>query len=156
LTEFLKDQPIAALLHGTENLGTVMVVKALRQNIRSVQGRVPIELTHELYSHPAAPVVRLVTRIHDRPDSSLGLEAFVNVEDPDQRGDYAALAEQDHSLMLFYDERLAHQLTKRVGTPTPEAVTEVLTSAARLLADIPLERRDFDRAKAEVMARTQL
>ena len=35
----------------------------------------------------------MVTRIYDRPDSSLGLETFINVEDPDQRGDYAALAE---------------------------------------------------------------
>src|SRR5215216_6895249 len=115
LAEFLRDQPIAALLHGTENQGTVLIVKAPRPEIRSVQGRVPIELRHELYQHPAAPVVRLVTRIYDRPDSSLGLETFINVEDPDQRADYAALAEQDHLLMLFYDDRLAHQLTKRVG-----------------------------------------
>src|SRR5215212_6932058 len=137
MAEFLRDQPIAALLHGTENQGTVLIVKAPRQEIRSVRGRVPIEFRHELYSHPAAPVVRLVTRIHDRPDSSFGLETFVNVEDPDQRADYAALAAQDHLLMLFYDERLAHQLTKRVGTPNPEAVNEVLTTADRLLAAIP-------------------
>lgn len=156
LAEFLKDQPIAALLHGTENQGTVLVVKAPRQEIRSVQGRVPIELRHELYRHPAAPVIRMVTRIYDRPDSSLGLETFVNVENPVQRADYAALAEQDHLLMLFYDERLRHQLTKRVGTPDPEAVTEVLTTADRLLTAIPADRRDFDRAKADVMARTQL
>src|SRR3954463_8288355 len=134
LAEFLKDQPIAAFLLGTENEGTVLVVKAPRQEIRSVQGRVPIELRHELYQHPAAPVVRVVTRIYDQPDSSLGLETFINVEDPDQRSDYAALAEQDHLLMLFYDERLRHQLTKRVGTPNPEAVSEVLITADRLLA----------------------
>ena len=90
-----RDQPIAALLHGTENEGTVLVVKVPRQEIRSVQGRVPIELRHELYQHPAAPVVRVVTRIYDRPDSSLGLETFINVEDPDQRADYAALAIQE-------------------------------------------------------------
>src|SRR5204862_2246429 len=78
LAEFLKDQPIAALLHGTENLGTVLAVKAPRQEIRSVQGRVPIELRHELYQHPAAPVVRMVTRIYDRPDSSLALETFIS------------------------------------------------------------------------------
>src|SRR3954464_389113 len=82
MAEFLKDQPIAALLHGTENQGTVLIVKAPRQEIRSVRGPVPIELTHELYQHPTAPVVRMVTRIHDRPDSSLSLETFINVEDP--------------------------------------------------------------------------
>jgi hypothetical protein len=156
LAEFLRDQPIAALLHSTENEGTVLVVKAPRREIRTVQGRVPIELRHELYQHPAAPVVRMVTRIYDRPDSSLGLETFINVEDADQRADYAALAQQDHLLMLFYDERLRHQLTKRVGTPNREAVSEVLATAERLLAAVPAERRNFDRAKADVMARTQL
>ena len=149
-------QTIAALLHGTENQGTVMIVKAPRSEIRSVRGRVPIELRHELYQHPAAPVVRMLTRIYDRPDSSLALETFVNVEDVDQRADYAALAEQDHLLMLFYDERLRHQLTKQVGAPDPETVTEVLTTAERLLAAIPTNRRDFNRAKADVMARTGL
>lgn len=78
------------------------------------------------------------------------------VEDPDQRANYAALAQQDHLLLLFYDERLAHQLTKRVGTPNPEAVSKVLTSADRLLEAIPAEGRDFDRAKADVMAATGL
>jgi hypothetical protein len=156
LAEFLRDQPIAALLHSTENEGTVLVVKAPRQEIRSVQGRVPVELRHELYQHPAAPVIRIVTRIYDQPDSSLGLETFINVEDVDQRTDYSALAQQDHLLMLFYDERLRHQLTKRVGTPSREAITEVLTTAERLLSAIPADRRDFDHAKADVMAKTEL
>jgi hypothetical protein len=58
--------------------------------------------------------------------------------------------------MLFYDERLRHQLTKHVGTRNPEAVSEVLTTADRLLAAISEEHRDLDRAKADVMARTTL
>ena len=74
----------------------------------------------------------------------------------DERTDYAELAEQDHLLMLFYDEQLRHSLTKRVGGVDPQAVTEVLTNADRLLAAIPSGQRDFDRAKAEVMARTSL
>jgi hypothetical protein len=155
LAEFLRDQEYAALLHETDQ-GTVFIVKAPRQEIRSVRGRAPIELRHELYQHPAAPAVRMVTRIYDRLDSSLGLETFINVEDPDQRSDYAALAQQDHLVMLFYDDRLQHRLTKCVGTPNPEAVTEVLTAADRLLAVIPAGGRDFDRAKAEVIAGTQL
>lgn len=156
LADFLKDHPIAALLHGTENQGTVLIVKAPRREIRSVQGRVPIEFRHELYQHPLAPVVRLVTRIYDQPQSALALETFVNVGDPDQQADYAALGQQDELLMLFYDEGLRHSLTKRVGGVDPEAVSEVLTNAAQLLTAIPPERRDFDRAKAEVMAMTQL
>src|SRR5215207_8288171 len=91
LAAFLKDQQYAALLHPTDQ-GTVMVVKAPRRDIRSVQGRVPIELRHELYQHPAAPVVRLVTRIYDQPDRPLALETFINVDDDDQRQDYGELA----------------------------------------------------------------
>jgi hypothetical protein len=155
LAEFLKDQQYAALLHATDR-GTVLVVKAPRRDIRSARGRVPIELRHELYSHPAAPVVRMLTRIYDQPSSSLALETFVNVDDPDQRADYAALAQQDRLLMLFYDEQLRHSLTKRVGGVDSQTITEVLTNADRLLAAIPPARRDFDRAKADVMVRTEL
>ena len=155
LAEFLKDQQYAALLHATDR-GTVLVVKAPRRDIRSVRGQAPIELRHELYSHPAAPVVRLLTRLYDQPYSSLALETFINVEDPDQRADYAALARQDRLLMLFYDEQLRHSLTKRVGGLNAQAITEVLSTADRLLAAIPPAKRDFDRAKADVMARTEL
>jgi hypothetical protein len=151
LAEFLKGQPIAALLHATENQGTVMVVKAPRREIRSVQGRVPIELRHELYHHPLAPVIR----IYDRPDSSFGLETFVNVEDPDQRSDYATLAQQDELHLLFYDERLQHRLTKRVGQDRTD-LQGLLAQADWLLGTIRPERFDFDRAKADVMARTAL
>jgi hypothetical protein len=34
-------------------------------------------------------------------------------------------------------ERLAHPLIKQVGTPNPEAVSEVLTTADQLLTAIP-------------------
>src|SRR5258708_5570398 len=114
LAEFLKDRPIAAILHATDQ-GTVLVVKAPGQEIESVRGTVPIEQRHELYHHPLAPVVRIVTRIYDRPEAPLAFETFVNVEDPDQRADYAALADQEVLHVLFYDERLHHRLTKRVG-----------------------------------------
>ena len=62
LAEFLWSQEYVALLHAT-NHGTVLVVKMPRHEIASVRGRVPIEVRQELYSHPAAPVIRLVTRI---------------------------------------------------------------------------------------------
>ena len=155
LAEFLKSQQYAALLHAT-NRGTVLVVKAPRHEIASVRGRVPVEMRHELYAHPASPVIRVVTRIYDQPDSSLALETYVNVEEADQRADYAALAERDHLLMLFYDELLRLTLTKQVGGVDPEVVAEVLRNADRLLATIPPNRRNFDRAKADVMDMTEL
>src|SRR5205823_4125437 len=90
LAEFLRGQQYAALLHAT-NQGTVLAVKMPGYEINSVRGRVPIEVRHELYSHPMSPVIRMVTRIYDQPDSSVALETYVNVGDPDQWADYAAL-----------------------------------------------------------------
>jgi hypothetical protein len=155
LAEFLLSQQYAALLHST-NQGTILVVKMPRYEITSVRGRVPIEIRHELYSHPAAPVIRMVTRIYDQPDSSVALETYVNVADEVQRADYAALRDSSSLLMLFYDDQVQHSLTKRVGGTAPSVIDEVLRHADQLLAAIPLARRDFDRAKADVMHRTEL
>lgn len=115
------------------------MVKAPRAEIRSVQGRVPV-----------------VTRIYDQPAAPLAMETFVNVADPEQRSDYAALAGQEHLLLLFYDEGLTHALTKRVGGMGPTVISDVVTEADRRLAVIPPHRLDFDQAKADVMERTEL
>jgi hypothetical protein len=155
LAEFLRGQRYAALLHAT-NQGTVLVAKVPRPDIDSVRGRVPIELRHELYAHPTSPVIRLVTRIYDQPDSSLALETYVNVADEVQRTDYTALGHSSTLLLLFYDDQVRHILTKRTGGIAPDVIDEVLRTADQLLAAIPVDRRDFDRAKADVMQRTQL
>jgi hypothetical protein len=155
LAAFLKEQQYAALLHATD-LGTVLVVKAPAVDIASVRGQMPIGTRHELYAHPASPVIRMVTRIYDQPERPLALETFINVEDPDQRADYAALTRQDELLMLFYDQTLRHALSKRIRQTDQPQLLEVLTTADRLLAAIPEDRRDFDTAKAEVMHQTNL
>jgi len=155
LTDFLKDRPFACLTHGTDQ-GTVLLVKAPAHEIRSLAGRVPVHLRYELYDDPAAPVVRMVVRIHDQPEHPLALETFINVEDPQQRDDLAALANQDRLLMLFYDEGLAHRLTKTVPHPRGDLVTQILDQANSLLAGIPRERFDFEAAKRRVMETTCL
>lgn len=149
LAEFLKDQPYAALLHATENFGTVTVVKASKQDIDSVRGTVPVELRHELYHHPLAPVVWLVTLIYDRLDSPLALETFINVEDFDQRVDYAALTEQERLYPLFYDERLQHRLTKHIGQDRAD-LGGLLAQADWLLGTVHPDRFDFDQANETV------
>lgn len=136
--------------------GTVLVIKAPGGDIRSVRGRVPIGLRYELYEHPAAPVIRMVLRIYDQPTRPLALETFINVEDPQQRSDFAALGNQDELHMLFYDETLAHRLSKGVGNPDRAAVGQIVGTADRLLAAIPPERFSFEQAKAAVMERTRL
>lgn len=155
LATFLRPHQYAALLHATD-LGTVLLVKAPSHDITSVQGQVPIGTRHELYNHPASPVIRMVTRIYDQPDRPLSLETFVNPGDPDQRSDYQALARQDELVLLFYDQHLRHALSKRLRLTDQPRLLEVLTAADRLLAAIPEPQRDFDTAKAEVLRRTQL
>lgn len=155
LADFLREQQYAAFLHAT-NLGTVLLVKSPRREITSVRGRVPIAFTHELYAHPASPVIRMLTRIYDQPDRPLALETFINVGDPDQRDDYAALSRQDELLLLFYDEQLRHALTKTTRGTDWEAVARVLMTADRLLSAIPAARRDFDAAKSDVMEQTDM
>ena len=116
-----------------------------------MQGRVPIRVRHALYVHPAAPVIRTVLRIYDRPRTPLAFETFSNIADPDQREDFARLAEQDRLVLLFYDEQLAHRLTKIVPYQDDGTVLTILLQAEQLRRRIPPERYDFDTAKQAVI-----
>src|SRR5215210_2489359 len=155
LAAFLRQQQYAALLHPTD-LGTALIVKAPDGEIASARGRVPIGFNHELYAHPASPVIRMVTRIYDRVDQPLAFESFINVGDPDQRADYEALVRQDELVLLFYDQAVNHALSKRVRLANQRKLRLVLTTADRLLSAIPEDQRDFDAAKAEVMSQTAM
>lgn len=155
LAESLRARDFACLTHPTDR-GTAFIIKAPAREIESVRGTVPIEFRHELYQHPAAPVIRIVTVIYDQPDSALALESFINVQDEQQRSDYEALANQDRVHMLFYDEQLAHRLTKAVGSLDRDAILRVLNQADALCAVIPRERYDFDRAKVDVLRTIKL
>src|SRR5436305_15005959 len=110
LAAFLREQRYAAILHGS-NLGTILVAKVPTPDLRTLGGRMPISQEHQLFDHIASPVIRMVTRFHDRPLTPLFLETFVNVGDPDQRADYDVLSRHDELEMLFYDEAVTHQLT---------------------------------------------
>jgi hypothetical protein len=155
LREFLRDRDYACLTQGSDR-GTILILKAPSADILSARGHVPIELRHELYDSPTAPVIRMVSTIYDQPERPLRFESFVNVEDTQQRAEYAALSRQDHLLMLFYDEHLDHRLTKQVGQLDRERIADVLGHAVALLQAIPDEKFDFEAAKAGVMARTDL
>jgi len=98
----------------------------------------------------------MILTIYDQPKTPLAFETFINVEDTAQRSDFEALANQRELDLLFYDEELAHRLGKRVHIGLPKVVRQILSAADRLLAAIPKERFDFDRAKAEVMGATTL
>src|SRR5947209_7496598 len=109
LAEFLKKQRYACLTHPTDR-GVVLVVKIPGEDIESARGTVPISLQHELYEHPLAPVIRMLTSIYDQPTRPLRMETFINVADPAQRADYEALGRQEQLHLLFFGEGLAHRL----------------------------------------------
>jgi hypothetical protein len=155
LAEFLRDKDVACLMQATDQ-GTAFVIKLPSDDIASARGTVPIQMRHELYAHPAAPVIRSILVLYDQPDRPLALETFTNIEDEDQRSTFAALAHQKALLLLFYDEQLAHQLTKVVPQTSPEQSAIVLASAEQILATIAKEEFDFDRAKQAVMQATEM
>ena len=140
---------------GTD-VGTMLLLKAPRIEIESARGRVPIQLSHELYDHPSAPVVRIHVRIYDQPQAPLAMETFINVADDTQRADYAALANQDEIALLFLDETHQQRLAKRISHAGHQVVPQVLAAADDLLRRIPAEQVDFERAKQAVMEVTRL
>lgn len=156
LAEFFRRAPAyACVTHATTD-GTAFVITTPSADLATLRGTLPIGLRHELYEHPAAPVVRTVLTIIDQPRRPLRIETFINVAEEDQRADFAALAEQERLLLLFYDEQLRHRLSKRVPYPEREDVPQLLARAEELRRAIPSWRYDFDRAKAAVMKTTTL
>jgi hypothetical protein len=155
LAEFLKPHDYACVTQATDQ-GAAFVMKLPNSDIQSVRGTVPIHLRQELYAHPAAPVIRLVFTIYDQPEHPLAVETFINIADEQQRADFAALANQDALMLMFYDEELAHQLTKVVPYQSREDITQLLGTAEGLLQDIPEGERNFDAAKAAVIQATQV
>ncbi len=155
LAQFLKDQDLAALFRASDR-GTLLVVKAPTVELESLGGTYPIGLDHQLWAHPAGPVVRSLLTFHDHPEMPLRLETFTNVAAPDQHAHFAALAEQERINLLFYDELLRHRLTKQVRNAAVDHIPTILREAHQLLAAIPPDRRDFDVAKAAIMEATTL
>ena len=155
LADLLADREVACLLQETDQ-GTAFVIKLPAAEIAGLRGRLPMHLRHELYAHPAAPVIRTVLTVYDQPQTPLALESYTNVQDPHQRAEFAALIAQDRLYLVFYDETLTHRLTKVLPLREPQVVASVLFHADRLLAAIPPEAFDFDRAKRAVMEATEL
>lgn len=151
LADFLRDREYACVTQATDQ-GTTFVIKAPGYEIESVRGRVPIYLSHTLYAHAAAPVIRTLLVIYDEPERPLAVETFINVEDPQQKADFEGLIKQEEAYLLFYDEQLQHRLTKGIPLRGGQIMTEILNEANTLLESIPKEQFDFDKAKSAVMA----
>ncbi len=155
LADFLRTKERACLTMPTDK-GTVLVMKLPSRDLTTIGGVMPIHFRAELYEHPAAPVIRLLTTIYDRPANPLALETFINVAEEDQRQDFEALSRQDQLYLLFYDETLAHRITKAVRGLDHHQLQLVLRKAEDLRAAISVSQFDFDQAKGDVMKRTNL
>lgn len=147
-------QPYLALFHGAD-VGTLLVVKVPHAELAPLRGPLPIGVRHELYAHPAAPVVRSLVTFADDPERPLVLETFTNVADPDQAAAMRALTAQAELPILLYDEGLTHRLSKRVPF-AGAALAEVIDRAGALRTGIAPDDYDFDVAKAAVMEATGL
>ena len=155
LAEVLRAPAYACLTVGTDQ-GTVVVIKAPAAEIQRVRGPIPVELRHQLFEHPAAPVIRITLRLFDDPDAPLAMETFINVRDPAQRADYAALAQQDHIDLLFYDEVLQIRLRKQIIHSSAAVVPGVLAAAEERARSIPEATYNFNQAKGAVQEVTTL
>ena len=142
----------------TTNFGTAYVLKAPRADIESARGHVPVQVSRHLYFEPTVPVIRTVLSLHDRPKSALSFESFINIADPAQRAEFAALASQERLLLLFHDEELKLRLTKLVPQNRRQrlSVAYLLREAHNFLTTISDDRLDFEKAKAAVMAVTDI
>ena len=157
LDDFLRQQRYACVTQAT-NRGTAYIVKTPDSDVATLTGSLPIWVRHQLYEHPSAPVIRTVIRLYDRPRTPLCLESFINIADKMQRAEFAGLAAQERLLFLFYDERSALRVQKSVAHSEAQrrGAAEILESASSYLATISPAQFDFDKAKAAVMAATDI
>lgn len=155
LADVLKRQKYACMTVSTDQ-GTALFIKAPASEIRRIPSPVPIRLQHFLYEFPSAPVIRMLITIYDVPAHPLAMDLFVNVEDEQARGDYAALADQAEVPFLFHDEQLRRQRAITVRNGDHEQIREIVAGADRVLAGIPKESFDFMLAKAAVVRRTTM
>lgn len=156
LRDFLRQAGDYVLITNTSNQGTIYVVKAPEKDIASMQGNIPMQVTHELYRLPQAPVIRSVVRIYDDPSNPVVLETFTNIRDEEQRQNFATLSGQLKYIFIFYNEQLTHRLTKSLDNTHREQTASLFRQALLASSRIPDRRYDFDQAKAAVMRSTSL
>jgi hypothetical protein len=157
LARFLGSHEYACVTQTTD-AGAAYVCKVRDWDIDSLRGEIPIWVRYQLYEHPSAPVIRTVVRLYDRPRTPLCLESFINIADDVQRAEFASLAAQERLLFLFYDEQVALRLKKSVrhSEGQRQGASELLQAASDYLATMSNAQFDFDKAKAAVMAATDI
>jgi hypothetical protein len=115
----------------------------------------PVVYQWQLIEMPTAPLIRLEMAILDNPFSPYKFESFLNVAQENQARILARLANQDRLYVAFYGDDLTHCFTKIIEHDEQQwqQLDELVAEAIDYWDQIPPEKRDFDRAKAEFMQR---
>jgi hypothetical protein len=147
--------PYAAMLWGTDH-GSAYVLKLPGHDLDRLPKRVPVQVQHELWNPPTAPVIRTVLQIHDQPQSSIVLEVFTNPAEQDQRAEFVGLSTHMQTLLMLYDEQAQHRRTIVIAPTEPATVALILTQAEAALGGRTPTHDEFMTAKQAVTERTSL
>lgn len=136
------------------NIGVVHVCHADDSDIEGFADK-PVLYQWQLIEMPTAPLIRLDLLILDQPNNPFKFESFLNVAEEDQARVLAQLANQEQLFLAFYGDDLTHRFTKIVEHDRQQwqYLDELVDQATHYWDQLPPERRDFDRAKAEFLRR---
>ena len=137
------------------NVGVVHVCHAADRDIEGFTDK-PLLYRWQLLKLPTAPLIRLEVVILDNPTNPYRFESFLNVSQEDQARVLAKLANQERLYLAFYGDNLTHRFTHVVDHDEQQwqYLDELVVEATAYWEQIPPERRDFDRAKAEFLSRS--
>lgn len=137
------------------DIGVVHVCHAADADIDGFANK-PVISRWQLIKMPTAPMIRLELTILDRPENPFRFESFLNVAEDDQADILSQLANQEQLYLAFYGDDLGYRFTKIIPHDKQQwqQIDELTLEAMNYLSNIPADKRDYDRAKADFMDRT--
>jgi hypothetical protein len=142
-------------LAADSSIGVVHVCHASDRDIEGFANK-SVRSRWQLIKMPTAPLIRLELVILDQPGNPYRFESFLNIAEDDQVEILARLANQEQLYLAFYGDGLDHCFTKVIphNRQQWQFLDELVMEAQDYWSQIPLEERNFDRAKAEYMRRS--
>lgn len=121
-----------------------------------------MQLTHELYPLPMAPVLRTLMQLYLTPDADednlpvVTLEMFTNVGDDAQAQEFQALTAQAALDLYIYDQHYVLCKAQRFSYSQGVQARWLLAQARYLYAQTSSSEFDFEAAKSYVLERLRL
>ena len=134
------------------NVGVIHVCHAPDNDIAGFANK-PVSFQWQLVKMPTAPLLRLEMKIMDQPLNPFKFESFLNVADEEQAMILNHLANQDRLYLAFYGDDLTYHYTKTVQHDEQQwqQLDEIVGAAQEYWQQLPTDKRDFDKAKADFM-----